>query len=272
MKVSVVIPMYNSEATIRRAISSVVNQTYSGFVEILVIDDGSTDGASEIVLETVAGLKYNRSIELIRKENGGASSARNVGLKRADGEYIAFLDSDDAWHPQKLDLQISFMKESGVKFSGTSSLVLGNDETGPHDRNKYFEVSCRRISFRRMLFISPFSTPSVVIHHSLKHELFDESMRFAEDYNLWKRLACSHKVVKIREPLVYTFKHDYLSSGGSLSSNLKAMQLGVERSYKKMLCSNGIGCLDKAFVFMALYFSKMKYVRRLCKSLKARCR
>ena len=104
--ISVIIPTYNREKFLPATIDSVLRQTYSDY-EIIVVDDGSTDGTQEVIEKLYGGkLKY------IYKNNGGPASARNVGLKNASGNYIAFLDSDDLWFPEKLETQIRFMEKN----------------------------------------------------------------------------------------------------------------------------------------------------------------
>ena len=98
-KVSVVIPTYNSSQFIVETLESVFAQTYKDY-EIIVVDDGSTDNTKEVLQPYTSRIKY------IYKENGGPASARNVGIKSAQGEYIAFLDSDDRWLPEKLEKHI----------------------------------------------------------------------------------------------------------------------------------------------------------------------
>ena len=102
MLVSVIIPAYNREKTIRRAVDSALAQTYPS-IEIIVVDDGSRDHTAEILLE------YGEKLRLIRQKNGGASSARNTGIRAAQGEIIAFLDSDDAWLPHKISRQVALL-------------------------------------------------------------------------------------------------------------------------------------------------------------------
>ncbi len=102
-KVSVIIPTYNREKTIMRAVQSVLNQTYTN-LEVLIIDDGSTDGTADIVRE----IQDDRVQYIVLEKNGGASNARNEGVKRATGEWIAFQDSDDSWRPDKLEKQMSY--------------------------------------------------------------------------------------------------------------------------------------------------------------------
>ena len=99
-KVSVIIPAYNAEKFIGEAIESVLNQTYKN-IEIIVVDDGSKDNTYHIVKQN-----FGNQVKLIRKKNGGVSSARNMGVKNAEGEFIAYLDADDYWLPQKLEIQL----------------------------------------------------------------------------------------------------------------------------------------------------------------------
>ena len=112
--ISVIIPMYNSKDTIKSAVESVLNQTYSEPVEIIVINDGSKDGCEKIVEEIILNNQTNRTIKLINKPNGGVSSARNRGIKEASGDWIAFLDSDDIWLPEKLQKQVNEIEKNYI--------------------------------------------------------------------------------------------------------------------------------------------------------------
>lgn len=105
-KVSVIIPTYNREKTILRALQSVLDQTYAN-IEVLVIDDGSTDSTAEIV----NSISDERVKYIVLEKNGGPAGARNVGVQMASGEWIAFQDSDDCWHKDKLEVQMAYAKE-----------------------------------------------------------------------------------------------------------------------------------------------------------------
>jgi len=106
--VSVLIPTYNAEKTIRRALSSVLAQTLQP-IEILVVDDGSTDNTASVVEQISHGLKADFLKYVKLDSNYGVYHARNVGWDMACGEFLAFLDSDDSWHPQKLEIQAGYM-------------------------------------------------------------------------------------------------------------------------------------------------------------------
>lgn len=123
-RVSVIIPAYNAAATIERTISSVLNQTYAD-LEILVVDDGSTDGTASLV-RRIAG--SDRRIILLQKPNGGLVSARNHGISHASGEFIAPIDADDLWHPQKIEKQVTQMRASGEHVGLIYTWARGIDE------------------------------------------------------------------------------------------------------------------------------------------------
>ena len=114
MKVSVITPMYNCEKFISETIESVLNQTYTNW-EMIIIDDCSTDKSKQIVKQYIERDKRIRLIAL--NENSGAAVARNKGIEVSSGRFIAFLDGDDLWEPNKLEKQIQFMTEKNIGFS-----------------------------------------------------------------------------------------------------------------------------------------------------------
>lgn len=131
--VSVIMPSYNTANFIEESINSVLNQTYQNF-EIIIVDDCSTDNTDEVV----EGIKDERIKYIKNEKNSGAAVSRNRALREAKGKWIAFLDSDDVWLPEKLETQINFMKNGGYKFSYTQyeeideeSNLTGTQVTGP---------------------------------------------------------------------------------------------------------------------------------------------
>lgn len=239
------------------------------YKQIVIIDDFSIDYTYE---ELITFININKldNVEITQNiKNMGPSFTRNRGLIKAKGKYIAFLDSDDDWHPQKIELQVRIMEKYNVKICGTMHKVILKEEINHENSNdylKYDNIPVSIVQWPKILFISPFATPSIVIHNSLKNYLFDESIRFSEDYNLWKRITYKHKAIKILLPLTYTFKHDYIGIGDSLSTNLNKMQLGVEHSFLSLIKSKEIALKDKPILIIALAFSEVKYVRRLLKN------
>ena len=119
--VSIIIPTYNSVSFVTEAIDSALNQTFQDF-EILVIDDGSTDETKKVLTE-----KYGDSIKYLYKENGGVSSARNYGIEKAKGKYIALLDADDVWLPEKLEKQVILLESNGdIGLCYTGAIVVND--------------------------------------------------------------------------------------------------------------------------------------------------
>ncbi|TNJ40946.1 glycosyltransferase family 2 protein [Phaeobacter sp. B1627] len=114
--VSVILPVYNAQATLERSVASVLGQSFEDW-ELLLIEDGSQDGSAELCARLAV---EEPRIRLLRQEaNTGAAAARNAGLRQARGRYVAFLDADDIWLPEKLQKQIGFMQETGTVFSYT---------------------------------------------------------------------------------------------------------------------------------------------------------
>ncbi|MCU4714644.1 glycosyltransferase [Bacillus cereus] len=124
--ISIVIPSYNASSFIKETIQSVQSQTYTNW-EIIIIDDVSKDNTRELIKEEI---KKDGRIQLIElQENGGAAIARNIGINNAKGKYVAFLDSDDLWLPEKLEKQLEFMQNNDIAFSFTSYQIMNQDGT-----------------------------------------------------------------------------------------------------------------------------------------------
>lgn len=193
--VSVVIPTYNRKMVLERSIQSVLNQTFRDF-ELIIVDDGSTDGTSHL-LST-----YDNKLKVVVQENRGVSAARNAGIRRSTGRLVAFLDSDDEWLHHKLALQTSLFDPSKPYFiCHTDELWLNGGKVvhqKPYHRKQgghFFERALERC------LISP---SSVVLSRALLDEVgwFDESLPAAEDYDLWLRVTPFHRVDHIPQPLV----------------------------------------------------------------------
>jgi glycosyltransferase involved in cell wall biosynthesis len=194
-RVSVIIPTYNRADLVQQALASVKAQTYRDF-EIVVVDDGGTDGTFEV-------LSADREIRVLRHAGRrGVSAARNTGIIAARGEWLAFLDSDDLWLPDKLARQILLLEgqpallicqtgETWVRRGVRVNKPLSHRQVG----GKIFLPSLARC------VISP---SAVVLHRRLisDHGGFDETLPAAEDYDLWLRLTWRYEVGLVDEPLV----------------------------------------------------------------------
>jgi len=251
---SIIIPLYNSKSTIRTTLKSVLNQTYKEPFEIIIINDGSQDGCEKIVEDVALNNQTNRKIKLINQNNSGVSSARNTGIKEASGEYIAFLDSDDAWHPQKLELVMEvFCSNNKIEFLGHGFVLENNFNT-------VFQVAkIKKVPFINLLLKNFAVTPSVVIKRE-RCKYFNESMSHTEDHDLWLQIALENDVYYLDLPLV-TLGRPQLSQGG-LSSNRWAMRKGEMRMYTNIVL------LDKKLMIFypfLILFSLSKYARHLLK-------
>lgn len=192
--VSVIIPTYNRRDFIREALASVLAQTFQDF-ELIVVDDGSTDGTEEIVQEFPC-TRY------VFQENQGVSAARNVGAALSQGELIAFLDSDDFWQPEKLAAQIAFFAaRPEARICQTEEMWLRNG-VRVNPRNKHRKPSGD--IFAASLHLCLVSPSAVMLRRELFEQIggFDEKLPACEDYDLWLRIAACEPVHLIEEPLV----------------------------------------------------------------------
>lgn len=222
-RISVVIPTYNRSHTIMRAINSVLSQTYPAF-EIIVVDDGSTDGTKELLQAHGFCKKGTKELEkkYLIQENGGVSSARNLGIKNAKGDFIAFLDSDDAWSEKKLERQLVVLKQNLFK-----QRIIHTDEIWIRNgvrvnQHKKHEKPGGNI-FEKCLALCCISPSSAMLHRSLFNEYgyFDETMPACEDYDMWLRLAAFETVLFVPEFL--TIKY------GGHSDQLSRAHWGMDR-------------------------------------------
>ena len=190
--VSVVIPFYSNVGWLDEAVESALGQDLEG-VEVIVVNDGSPEDAGGFVS------RFGDRIRYFEKENGGAASARNAGLLQARGEYIAFLDSDDLWTPQKLSVQLERMKSSGARWSMTDYELFGEDI--PDEYRSVVAGAGEKLIKKVPPYIA---TPTIVVERSLIEEngfAFPVDMRYGQDVVLWERLIDKAPVLYIPEAL-----------------------------------------------------------------------
>lgn len=215
-KVSVVIPAYNCERFISAAIESVLAQTYGDY-EVIVINDGSTDKTDEILV------KYVQKIKVMRQPNKGPAEARNTGIANSEGKYIAFLDQDDAWLPDKLKMQVEIMeKNNKLGLVYTDVYVLKDKEFGNADHlyKRSFQMrQPHRGSIFEYLFLDNFiSTSSVMVRKEClsKVGMFDPAVVPSEDYDRWLRIAAVCEIDYIDTPLVKFRDHIAAFAGNKI--------------------------------------------------------
>ena len=198
--ISVVIPLYNKEKSICFAIESVLAQTYPEY-ELVVVDDGSTDRSAEMVESLLPAGKG----KLIRKENGGVSSARNRGILEAKGEHIAFLDADDIWEPTYLEELRNLIDEcpdAGIYGVGIGSSLKGIKSSEPND----FPLGyCGYVENPWSLRFGCWTGSSTTILKLAfeKVGMFDERMAYGEDLDMWWRVLLEYKGAFLNQTLAY---------------------------------------------------------------------
>ena len=203
MKISVIIPAYKAEATIHRALASILQQTMMP-AEVIVVDDGSPTPLSNVEEQ------YGHPVKLYRKKNGGAASARNFGIDRAQGDFIAFLDADDYWEPEKLERQLALhLKYPEIGFSFGSywkqkSPIEKNPEKTLYDVSRFYPVAQPLTLIASDAFRAATNawTGTVMVSRSLLGtSRFPEQLRTAEDRDLWFRLIKGGITAYFNEPL-----------------------------------------------------------------------
>ncbi len=196
-KVSVIIPFYNRKDWLVEAVESVLNQSYKN-IEIIVINDGSKEDLTEFCRT------YQGEIIYVYKENEGPGPARNIGIEKATGEYVAFLDSDDLWHEKKLEKQVAFMNATNAFWSHTSYYSFKDQK--PQKIYKRVDVSdYHGMIFPKCLLSCPVATSSVMIRaRELKENSnlrFSEKMRYGQDSHLWLNIAILYPLAVVPEYL-----------------------------------------------------------------------
>lgn len=254
--VSVVIPCFRCSKTIERAVSSVARQTALP-LEVVLVDDHSGDGTLA-VLEHLAGQYPQGWIRIVAlPENVGVGGARNAGWNASSGEYVAFLDADDAWHPRKTELQHQYVaSRDQVVLCGHRHKILD----GTSDLPDWEIGSCRGEPVSRLsLFLSnPFVTPSVMIRRDVPYRFLD-GRRHMEDHLLWMQIACAGlPVINLSAELAAIYK---LSFGeGGLSSNIRAMGQADLANYRQIYREGGINLVQLTGLVI---YSMLKHLRRL---------
>jgi glycosyltransferase involved in cell wall biosynthesis len=200
IKISVVIPLYNKDKSIKRTIETVLNQTYKNF-ELIIVNDGSTDLSLEIVR-----LIYDKRIRIIDKSNGGVSSARNAGIKASSNEYIAFLDADDLWEETYLEEICKLIEKcpdagllgTSYRLADKQNKIIEVFNSLPGSFNGYI-TNYFKIALKNMLYHSSASTYKKNVFNNLG--LFDEALSRGEDIDMWIRLALFEKIAFFNKPL-----------------------------------------------------------------------
>ncbi len=213
-KISVIVPAYNAERTILKTIESVQQQTFSDF-ELIVINDGSTDQTLELLSQV-----EDPRLKVFSYSNGGLPTARNRGISRSTGSFIAFLDADDLWTPDKLELQLAVLQEhpeAGVAYSWTH-FMDDQGEFSHTGESVFFEGDV----YAQLLvgnFLGSGSNPLIRRQAIESTEEFDPELGSCEDWDYWLRLAARWPFVVVPKPQIL-----YRQSAGAMSSKIEVME------------------------------------------------
>ncbi len=228
--VSVIIPTYQRSHIVSQAINSVLAQTYKDY-EIIVVNDGSQDNTPQVLAQF-----SDTRITAIHQTNQGLSAARNTGIRSARGKYIAFLDDDDLWEPQKLEKQISILEANPNFGLIYSDALFFSDENGllGSSYNQAFPTPNLQVLWTLFRY-NYIPVLTVVVRRNCLDEvgLFDETLRSCEDHDLWLRLIEKFPIYFLNEVLAR-----YRNSSNNLSKNQELMFINHLRVKEKVLNRN----------------------------------
>lgn len=234
MQVSVVIPTHNRSGLLKRAVQSVLKQTYKE-LEIIIISDGSTDNTDEVIEDLkemdprVRGISYGPA--------EGANVARNKGIDVATSNYVAFLDDDDEWYPDKIEAQMNIIKKNnqiGLVYTGVNVLYINEKEeyisAGEADGDLSKEIIKRNIIG---------TTSTALVNKEILKEVggFDVDLPAAQDYDLWIRVCQKTLVGVVPEPKIYYYNY---TDKKQISSNIERYEIArrkINAKYKELFAT-----------------------------------
>lgn len=234
MSVSLIIPTFNRCSTLKRALESVLKQTRVPD-EMIVVDDGSTDRTAEMMRQEFPQVDY------IIQENQGVSAARNLGIAKAQGDWLAFLDSDDTWIEDKLKKQLAALKQApNINVCHTEEIWVRKG-VRVNAMNKHKKSG--GWIFKQCLPLCAMSPSSTLIHRTVFEVVgnFDESFPACEDYDLWLRITAQYPVLFIDQPLI----HKYGGHTDQLSHQYWGMDRFRIRALDNILRQDVLNCENK---------------------------
>ncbi|MDE8332118.1 glycosyltransferase family 2 protein [Erysipelothrix rhusiopathiae] len=211
--VSVIIPMYNAEESIKKTLDSILSQTYAN-IEIIVIDDLSTDNSKTVVEEYMECHDNILFLELQKK--GGASIARNCGIKNAQGKYIAFLDADDTWKPEKLEKQIAYMENNNIDFCYTYYEIYKNSNVPVKIRK-----APKKVKFSNQILGNNIGCLTAVYNREKIGEIQIPRIDKRNDMALWQRILKQTKFGVVYPEVLAT----YFVTENSLSRDISKISM-----------------------------------------------
>ena len=256
--VSIIVPVYNVEEYLRECVDSVLNQTYSD-VEVILVDDGSTDQSGNICDEYA---KMDSRIKVIHKKNGGVSSARNAGIEVASGERIIFVDSDDCIHPRLLESYRELDDDSVTLLCDYTTDMEEWKRFSLNDFQEHMEFVARK-KFMKLFYKDYMNPPfnkyfraDIIREHQIR---FPEDMSLGEDliFNM-KYLAAAKSDYRILHGPFYYYREN---RAGSLSTGGRADLLNIQKklfaSIKNFLDETGIWTEENAAIYYSMYWDRL---------------
>ena len=251
-KVSVIIPSYNCEKYIRETIDCILAQTHKN-IEVIVVDDGSTDNTQDIVAS------YGEPVRLIKQSNARVCAARNRGIQEANGEYICLMDHDDYWFPEKIARQIEILETSpeiGGVFSAFICWKQNNQGEFPAP-DSYRDVSDEITDdidpeysgwIHHQLLLDCWILTSTSMFRAEVFQIcgnFDVALPYSEDWDLWFRIAQKYQLIKLRRPT--TLYRQHAEQGNRIVRDIDYRTTLLEKTVAKWgLCSQDGRCLDSS--------------------------
>ena len=226
-RVLIIIPAYNALRFLPQTVASALAQTWDDF-ELLIVDDGSSDGTEDWVSQ-----QRDSRIRMVQKTNGGLAAARNTGIATARGEYVAFLDADDLWEPNKLEQQVACLDaHPEVGLVHTAIRYIDEDN---HEINRVLGIHGDGDVWREVVVHNPVrcgSTPLVRRECFEVVGIFDPTLTFSEDWDMWIRIASSYHFATINEPLTLYRQHNTNMTKGYqvIMPNLEKI---IERAFQE---------------------------------------
>lgn len=229
--ISIVMPCYNAEAYLPISIGSVLAQTRSDW-ELVIVDDGSTDLSWQTLQRFAA---QDNRIRIFQQVNAGAAAARNRALREARGTYVAFLDSDDTWHPEFLEAMVTVLDAdptAGIAYCGWQNVGLGGGRDDPFIPPEYENEN----KIESLLGGCRWPIHGALVHSQLIREAgcFDETLSSCMDFDLWLRLGTSHRLVRVPRVLAYYHHH----GGEQITRNKARIAMNHWRAQQKFLTAH----------------------------------
>lgn len=234
--VSIIIPAYNSSSFIRETLESIFIQTYGNY-EVILVNDGSTDDTETIIQEYLDKILY------LFQNNRGICAARNLGIIHARGEYIAFLDHDDVWLPQKLELQVGNIERGndiGLVTCGRIDINIHGakiDEYVPPVNQYEKHILIEKMAMNNIVG----GASAVLVRHSVLDAvgMFDVKLTMAEDIELWMRILEKYKIICI-DRLLYRYRNLPCSGSSNAENNIRNQVILIDRWWRQGIINENV--------------------------------